>query len=116
MHPRPQPQTGSEIPVVSGKQLGADPSDSIVRPLISEKSAHLAGSRQYVFVVRKDANRVQVRSAIKSMYGIAPVSVNLLNVRGKKVKFSSRQGARSDWKKAIVTLPVGQTINIHEGV
>ncbi|MBI4592469.1 50S ribosomal protein L23 [Candidatus Uhrbacteria bacterium] len=93
-----------------------DHSDVIVKPLISEKSATLAGANQYVFVVRKNANRLQVRAAIKTMYGVSPESVNLLNVRGKKVRFGRREGSRSDWKKAIVTLPAGQTINVHEGV
>lgn len=95
---------------------GTDVSDVIVQPLISEKAAGLAGANQYVFIVRKSANRVEVRAAIKSMYGVSPLGVNILNVRGKKVRFGRKEGTRSDWKKAIVTLPVGQTINVHEGV
>ncbi|MCR4314452.1 MAG: 50S ribosomal protein L23 [Candidatus Uhrbacteria bacterium] len=102
--------------VTSGKTRGTDVSDVIVQPLISEKAAGLAGVNQYVFIVRKGANRLQVRTAIKSMYGVSPLGVNILNVRGKKVRFGRKQGARSDWKKAIVTLPAGQTINVHEGV
>jgi len=98
------------------KMIGLDHSGIILKPLISEKSATLAGSNQYVFVVRKTANRVAVASAIKQMYGITPVSVNVINVPGKKVRFGRRQGVRSDWKKAIVTLPVGKTINVYEGV
>lgn len=88
----------------------------IVKPLISEKAASLASVNQYVFVVRRGVNRIQVRSAIKQMYGVSPVSINILNVRGKKVRFGRRMGKRSDWKKAIVTLPKGQTINVYEGV
>lgn len=90
--------------------------DVVVKPLLSEKAAKLAGSNQYVFVVRKDANRLQIRSAIKSMYGVSPLEINVLNVQGKQMRFGRRQGKRSDWKKAIVTLPVGQSINVHEGV
>ncbi len=100
----------------AGKMRGTDVSDVIVQPLISEKAAGLAGANQYVFIVRKSANRLQVRAAMKSMYGVSPLSINILNVRGKKVRFGRKQGTRSDWKKAIVTLPVGQTINVHEGV
>lgn len=96
--------------------VGVDEANVIVKPLISEKSASLAGANQYVFVVRKGVNRIQVRSAIKQMYGVSPVSVNIMNVLGKKVGFSQRMGKRSDWKKAIVTLPKGQTINVYEGV
>ena len=109
-------QKVSESSSVSGARIGVDTADVIVKPLISEKSAILAGVNQYVFVVRKDANRIQVRSAIKTMYGVSPLSINILNVRGKKVRFGRREGVRSDWKKAIVTLPAGQTINVYEGV
>lgn len=94
----------------------ADTSSVIVKPLISEKAATLASDNQYVFVVEKNANRIQVRNAIKGLYGVEPVSVNIMNVQGKKVRFGRRKGKRSDWKKAIVTLPEGQSINVYEGV
>lgn len=117
--PDEAPQTHKSVVVSSvtaGKIRGTDASDVIVQPLLSEKTASLAGVNQYVFIVRKNANRLQVRAAIKSMYGVSPLGVNILNVRGKKVRFGRKEGARSDWKKAIVTLPVGQTMNVHEGV
>ena len=91
-------------------------SDVIVRPLVTEKSAILSSANTYVFVVTKNANRIAVRSAIKQMYGITPVRVNIQNVPGKWVRFGRSQGKRSDWKKALVTLPKGKTINVHEGV
>jgi len=97
-------------------QKRAEILDVVLHPLLSEKAAKLAGSNQYVFVVRKDANRLQIRAAIKSMYSVSPLEVNVVNVQGKQVRFGRRQGKRSDWKKAIVTLPVGQSINVHEGV
>ena len=50
------------------------------------------------------------------MYGITPVSVNIQNVRGKRVRFGRVRGKRKDWKKAIVTLPEGKTINVYDGV
>lgn len=91
-------------------------SDVIIRPLVTEKSATLASANQYVFVVRKNANRIEVRSAIKAMYGVTPTSVNIQNQQGKRVRFGRRRGKRKDWKKAIVTLPAGKTINVYEGV
>ncbi|MBI2473859.1 50S ribosomal protein L23 [Candidatus Uhrbacteria bacterium] len=90
--------------------------DVIIKPLLSEKAAVLASTNQYVFLVQKGSNRIQVSSAIKQTYGMKPVSVNILNVTGKKLRFGGRKGKRSDWKKAIVTLPAGQTINVYEGV
>lgn len=91
-------------------------SDVIVRPLVTEKAAVMTGTRTYSFVVKNDANRVAVRMAIKKMYGVDPVRVNIQNVEGKEKRFGRSIGRRSDWKKALVTLPVGKTINVHEGV
>ncbi|MBT5808068.1 50S ribosomal protein L23 [Candidatus Uhrbacteria bacterium] len=103
------------VPAVStsAKALAAT---VIVKPLVTEKSAVLASANQYVFVVSKSANKVQVRSAIKAMYGIMPTRVNMQNVNGKRVRFGRVRGKRKDWKKAIVTLPEGKTINVYEGV
>jgi large subunit ribosomal protein L23 len=108
----------AKVSVATGskKKFGGDVTNVIVEPLISEKAATLSSASQYVFVVRKDANRVQVRSAIQAMYGVAPLSVNVMNVPGKMVRFGRREGSRSDWKKAVITLPPGQTIQVHEGV
>ena len=68
--------------------------DVIIKPLLSEKTAVLASTNQYVFLVRKEANRIQVSSAIKQTYGMQPVSVNILNVNGKKLRFGGRKGKR----------------------
>lgn len=88
----------------------------ILRPVITEKSAHLATENKYVFQVRPDATRVDVKVAIKSMYGVAPVNVQIMNKIGKKIRFGRREGKRKDWKKATVTLPAGSSINVYEGV
>lgn len=110
----PTEQTQAQNATVAMEDMGF--SDVIIRPLISEKAAGLAGANQYVFVVRKDANRIEVRQAMKKMYGVSPLSVNIVNTAGKKMRFGRRKGQRSDWKKAIITLAKGQTINVHEGV
>lgn len=88
----------------------------IIRPHVTEKSAVLADSHQYVFVVSKKANQVQVAQAVKAMYGVQPVKVNIANYKGKKVRFGRVQGRQSDWKKAIVTLPKDTKIDVYEGV
>lgn len=113
----PQQVAQVQAPAVSRRpHEGSQARDVIVRPLISEKTASLAGANQYVFVVHNDANRIEVRQAVKAMYGVSPLAVNIINVRGKAVRFGRRQGRRSDWKKAIITLPQGQTIHVYEGV
>jgi large subunit ribosomal protein L23 len=100
----------------SSVSLGIVGSEVIVKPLVTEKSATLSAVNQYVFIVKKEANRIQIRSAIKVMYGVTPTSVNIQNYSGKEVRFGRRRGKRKDWKKAIVTLPAGKTINVYEGV
>lgn len=88
----------------------------LVRPLVTEKSAVLASMGQYVFVVKNEANRVAVGQAVKALYGIQPISVRIQNVRSKTVRFGRRTGKRKAWKKAIVALPKGKTIDVYAGV
>lgn len=98
---------------------GALPEDLekvIIKPYITEKTAILAHDNHYVFVVDVGANRVQVRNAVKAMYGVLPVSVNIQNQRGKRVRFGRVRGQQKAWKKAVVTLPKGTKIDVYEGV
>jgi len=55
-------------------------------------------------------------AAVEELYGTKPERVNVINVQGKVMRFGRSMGRRSDFKKAIVTLPSGKTINLHEGV
>lgn len=88
----------------------------ITRPLITEKAATLGADSKYAFVVGDQANKIEIAKAIDELYGIKPLSVNIIKVAGKKVRQGRTRGQRKNWKKAIVTLPKGKTINIYEGV
>jgi large subunit ribosomal protein L23 len=88
----------------------------LVKPLVTEKATNLAASNKYVFVVSNGANKISVAKAVESLYGVKPVKVNISNVSGKRVSRGRIRGQRNDWRKAIVTLPAGQTIEIYEGV
>jgi len=88
----------------------------LVKPLVTEKAAHLASLGQYCFVVSSDSTRIQVRAAVKAIYGVTPSEVNIQRVRGKVVRFGRMSGQRRAWKKAIVTLPPGKKIDVYEGV
>ncbi len=94
--------------------FAAETQGVIIYPLVTEKTASLTAIDQYVFVVRTDANRIEVRNAVRAMYGVTPVSVNIQKVKGKKVRFGRKFGRRKDWKKAIVTLPKGKSIEVYE--
>ncbi|MFA6198478.1 MAG: 50S ribosomal protein L23 [Patescibacteria group bacterium] len=88
----------------------------VSRPLITEKTAQLGALNKYVFEVPISANRQEVAKAIRSIYNVAPIQVNMLRVSGKSVRYGQSSGITKDWKKAIVTVAAGQTINVQDGV
>ncbi len=88
----------------------------LVRPVISEKAAVAEAAGAYTFVVKNNASKVDIKNAIKEVYNVKPKKVSVMNMDGKIKRSGRSRGRRSDWKKAIITLPKGQTISIHEGV
>ena len=88
----------------------------LIKPVVTEKATIANQLNQYVFQVSNQANKIDIAKAIKVFYGIEPVSINIINVLGKKVSRGRIKGQRNNWKKAIVTLPAGKTIQIYEGV
>lgn len=88
----------------------------LVKPLITEKAANLGILNQYVFEVSLDSNKIEIAKAVEEIYGVKPIGVNVIRTDGKKVRRGKYTGQRKDWKKAMVTLPAGKTINIYEGV
>ena len=103
----------------SGKKSTSNFHDAykvLSKPLITEKAANLGVENKYVFAVTPSANKVEIAKAIEAVYGIKPVKVNIVKVKGKKVRSGRITGKRQDWKKAIVALPSGKTIKVYEGV
>jgi large subunit ribosomal protein L23 len=89
---------------------------TIVRPLITEKSSAAYQDRQeYTFEVHPDASKPQIRSAIEQLFGVKVTGVWTSNQRGKEKRMGKTVGKRPNWKKAIVTLREGDTIEIFEG-
>jgi large subunit ribosomal protein L23 len=88
----------------------------LVKPLITEKAANFSALNKYIFEVDGNANKIEITHAINEIYGIKPIAVNIVNVMGKRIRTGRFFGQRKNWKKAIVTLPEGKTINIYEGV
>ncbi len=85
---------------------------TLLAPLVTEKTAHLAHAGVYAFRVPLMANRVAVRAAFKSLYKVSPASVRIMRVHGKE-KVRGRVSARlSDWKKALITVPAGTRVDI----
>ena len=88
----------------------------LVKPLITEKATDLGGQNKYVFIVDINANKIEVAKAINEVYGVKPSSVNIVKMKGKQVTRGRVIGRRKDFKKAIVTLAKGETIQVYEGV
>ena len=81
-------------------------------PLVSEKTARLQETNQYVFEVASGATKADVKSAVESLFNVKVEAVNVLNVKGKNKTFRNRAGTRGDWRKAYVRLADGQTIDV----
>ena len=89
----------------------------LIAPHVSEKAARAAESaQQYVFSVRKDASKPEIRAAVELMFEVKVERVQTVNVIGKDKRFGQMQGKRPDWKKAYVTLKAGDRIEFFEGV
>lgn len=88
--------------------------DIIIRPLITEKSTILMAEGKYVFEVAKAANKIEIAKAISQIFNVKVASVNTVNVEGKVKRMGRSIGKRSDYKKAIVKLAAGETIEFFE--
>jgi large subunit ribosomal protein L23 len=85
----------------------------LIAPHVSEKSARVAEKAgQYVFRVRTDATRPEIKAAVEFMFDVKVQSVNVVNQIGKHKRFGRFEGRRSDWKKAYVRLQAGQAIEL----
>ncbi len=92
------------------------PQKIIRRPLVTEKSTQQKeGSNQYVFEVQKDANKIEIQSAVERLFKVKVLQVRTVNVLGKLKRLGRRYGKRPDWKKATVTLKEGDRIDFFEG-
>ena len=90
--------------------------DIVVKPIITEKSSLLKDTaNQYVFVVQRDANKIEIKKAVEKLFKVKVVSVHISNMEGKKRKVGRFSGKRPDWKKAIVKLNPKDKITIFEG-
>jgi large subunit ribosomal protein L23 len=84
----------------------------LLRTVVTEKATRLQANGQYVFAVAPTANKLDVSRAIHRLYGVRPTRVNIINVSGKFTRYGRTTGRTKDWKKAVVTLPSGQKLNI----
>ncbi len=89
----------------------------LIRPMVTEKSTNLQKEQnKYVFVVDKNADKITIAKAVKEMFNVTPVSVNVINCKGKVKRVRYKYGRTASKKKAIITLKKGDKIGIFEGV
>ncbi len=88
----------------------------IVSPVVTEKATRLNEFSQVTFRVALDATKPEIRAAVEQLFGVKVEAVNTVVMKGKTKRFRGREGQRSDWKKAVVRLQAGQTIDLTTGL
>jgi large subunit ribosomal protein L23 len=91
------------------------PGEILLAPVVSEKSYAGLAERRYTFKVHPDAHKTQVRQAVESLFGVQVQHVNIVKVQPKPKRRGLHRGTRPGWKKAIVQLREGNTIDVFEG-
>jgi large subunit ribosomal protein L23 len=91
--------------------------DVIVRPLVTEKSHdQLDRLGAYTFVVAKDANKIEIAKAVEKQFDVKVADVRTMRYAGKQKRMGRFAGRKAAWKKAVVTLAPGDSIELFEGV
>jgi large subunit ribosomal protein L23 len=91
------------------------PNEVLLAPVVSEKSYSLITDRKYTFRVHRNAHKTQVRQAVEELFGVKVQNVNIVKVQAKPKRRGFTKGTRPGWKKAIVQLREGDSIEIFEG-
>ncbi|MEF9841449.1 MAG: 50S ribosomal protein L23 [Raoultibacter sp.] len=89
-----------------------DPREVIIRPIISEHSYDLINEGCYTFEVAKDSNKIEIAQAVEAIFNVKVVKVNTLNVKAKPKRVRVQIGKTRTWKKAMVTLAKGESIEL----
>lgn len=90
--------------------------DTILAPVITEKATLLSENNQVVFKVPLSASKPEIKAAVEALFKVKVTAVNTIRVEGKTKRFRGQLGKQSDFKKAIVTLNEGDTIDISTGL
>ncbi len=90
--------------------------DVVLAPHITEKSTMLSDHNAVVFKVASGASKPEIKAAVEGLFNVKVLAVNTMVVKGKTKRFRGREGKRSDWKKAMVRLAEGQSIDLTTGL
>ena len=95
--------------------MSLHPNEVLLAPVVSEKSYSLITDRKYTFKVHKNAHKTQIRQAVEELFEVHVENVNILKVQAKPKRRGVSKGTRPGWKKAVVQLRAGDTIEIFQG-
>ena len=95
--------------------MSLHPAQILIAPVVSEKSYGQIALNRYTFKVHSDAHKTQIRQAVEELFDVKVVEVNIVKVQPKPKRRGVQRGLRPGWKKAIVELKAGDTIEIFEG-
>ncbi|MFQ5658201.1 MAG: 50S ribosomal protein L23 [Candidatus Methylomirabilales bacterium] len=93
-----------------------EPHQILRRPVVTEKGTALKEQNKYLFEVDRRANKVEIKQAVESLFNVKVAAIHTVAMRGKVKRLGRFAGRTSDWKKAIVTLREGHSIEFFEGV
>jgi large subunit ribosomal protein L23 len=93
-----------------------DPTQVIIRPVVSEKSYVLTGADKYSFRVHDKAHKTQIRQAIEQLFDVNVIAVRTMSVKSKPKRRGVNKGHTRSWKKAIVQVAPGQSIPIFQAL
>jgi large subunit ribosomal protein L23 len=94
-----------------------DAREIILRPVVTEESAMLqAEQRTYTFLVAKDANKLEIRNAVQTLFDVKVEAVRTANYQGKWRRVGRSVGRKATFKKAVVKLAEGGSIDVYEGI
>jgi large subunit ribosomal protein L23 len=95
--------------------MSLHPNQILLAPVVSEKSYELIEQRKYAFRVHPDAHKTQIRQAVEELFQVRVQAVNVIKVQPKPKRRGLIRGQKPGWKKAIVQLREGDSIEIFEG-
>ena len=90
--------------------------DTIISPIVTEKSTSLSEFNKFVFKVHKGSNKSSIKKSIEKIFKVNVIKINTVNIKGKSKIVRNRKSFKSGYKKAIVTLKKGQSIDLATGI
>lgn len=111
---KPVVESGAEVVAETPKAFHVpqiSPAASVLHAYVSEKATRLENFNQYVFKVAKSANKPEVKKAIEARFDVSVIAIRMINMPSKKRTVGGRAGTKAGFRKAIITLKKGDSIN-----